>query len=237
MPPVVGIASARRGFPGGIQGIERMTGSKPPTEKQRLRRSMRPLLERVTPSQAQAAGASIAERLVQSDFWRVASRVVVFASQPDEVDMSTVQRRSLDEAKPVLLPRMAATGSLEFAALGRPGALREGRFGILEPPLASPALGLSPDDLVLVPGLAFDRNGGRLGRGRGYYDRALEIDREAEFRPLLIGVGFSFQLVERVPMGVLDVRLDGLVCELELYESDGLRQWLARKRRRIGRLD
>jgi 5-formyltetrahydrofolate cyclo-ligase len=151
--------------------------------------------------------------------------------------MSIVQRRALDEAKPVLLPRIAATGSLEFAALGDPLALREGRMGILEPPCALPPQSLDPDDLVLVPGLAFDREGGRLGRGGGYYDRALAVGRGAELRPLLIGVGFSYQLVERVPMGELDVRLDGVVSELELFETGGSRQWLARNRCRIGRLD
>ena len=208
-----------------------MMASDIPAEKRRLRRSLRPLLAQVTPSQALAAGAAIAEHLVRSDIWQVSSRVVLFAARADEVDMTGLQRLALADSKPVLLPRVSASESLEFAALGDQERLQEGRFGILEPPPDAPRLPLRPDDLVLVPGLAFDRSGGRLGRGRGYYDRALALDLDAERRPLLIGVGFSFQIVERVPMTALDVRMDGVVSELGLVETNGSRQWWTRNRR------
>jgi len=207
------------------------------TEKQRLRRAMRLRLAQVTPSEANAAGVSIAEHLVHTDLWRLASRVALFASRADEADMSPLAERALTDAKPVLLPRILTTGTLEFASLHPHVGLLEGRFGVLEPPEDSPGLELTSDDLVLVPGLAFDRQGGRLGRGRGYYDRGLAIRRESESGPLLIGVGFAFQLVERVPMTALDVRLDGLVSELGLIGTEGSRQWFTRVLARQGRLD
>jgi 5-formyltetrahydrofolate cyclo-ligase len=207
-----------------------MMTADPPTEKQRLRRAARVRLEEVTPEQARAVGSSIAEFLVQSGFWRAASRIGLFVSRADEVDTSILLRRALEDGKEALLPRITAAGRLEFASLGDPNRLRIGRFGIPEPPQDRPAVRLDDHALVLVPGLAFDRIGGRLGRGGGYYDRALAIDRRAVLEPVLIGVGFSFQLVERVPMDAFDVRLDGVVSDLGLVETDESRQRRARKK-------
>ena len=71
-----------------------------------------------------------------------------------------------------------------------------------------------PQMMVLVPGLAFDDGGGRLGRGMGYYDRSFEgCVRGA---PWLLGFAFAFQIVERVPMESLDRRVDGVVTEVGL---------------------
>lgn len=110
----------------------------------------------------------------------------------------------------LLLPRVVA-GGLEFAAVDDLATLRTGRFGVPEPGASSIAVQLAPGDLVLVPGLAFDRSGGRLGRGGGYYDRAFPAAREA---PVLIGLAFSLQWIESVPMGPLDRRVDGVITEI-----------------------
>lgn len=201
-----------------------------PTEKQRLRRAARALLEQVTPEQARVVGVSIAEALVQSVFWRSAWSVGLFVSRADEVDTSPLLSCALEYGKEVLLPRITAAGSLEFASVGDLDRLPVGRLGIPEPPPDRPAVRLDVHSLVLVPGLAFDRDGGRLGRGGGYYDRALAIDRRAARAAVLIGVGFSFQLVERVPMNALDVRMDGVVTDLGLVETDESRQRRARSK-------
>jgi 5-formyltetrahydrofolate cyclo-ligase len=109
-----------------------------------------------------------------------------------------------------LLPRVVA-GRLEFAAVDDLATLETGRFGVLEPGAASSPVELTPSDLVFVPGVAFDRDGGRLGRGGGHYDRAFP---SAPSAPVLVGVGFSLQLIERVPMGPLDRRVDGVITEV-----------------------
>jgi 5-formyltetrahydrofolate cyclo-ligase len=109
----------------------------------------------------------------------------------------------------LLLPRLVASG-LEFAAVADLKTLSRGRFGVLEPGAASPPVELAPSDLVFVPGMAFDRRGGRLGRGGSHYDRAFPPALEA---PVLIGIGFSMQLIESVPMGPHDRRVDGVITE------------------------
>lgn len=198
-----------------------MIQADPLGEKRRLRQAMRRRLQQVTPGLAHSAGVRIAECLGELEIWHDVSRVVLFAPRSDEVDTSPARSRALADGKRVALPRMCDAGRLEFAEVGDGGLLRIGRFGIAEPPAEAPAVLLARGDLVLVPGLAFDRQGGRLGRGGGYYDRALSREPLDESRPILIGVGFSFQVVERVPMMDLDVCVDGVVSEVELAWADG----------------
>lgn len=188
-------------------------------EKRALRSAMRERLAAVTPARRAEAGAAIAERLVRSEFWEPAGDVVLFWPRTDEVDLRGLIDRLHGSGRRVLLPRVVPNGRLEFAAYPGASGLRAGPFGILEPPGDS-AIRLGPGSVVIVPGLAFDRSGGRLGRGGGYYDRTL-ADRGTEPpSPFLVGVGFSFQLVARVPMMQCDTRLHGFVDEFESIRCD-----------------
>jgi 5-formyltetrahydrofolate cyclo-ligase len=87
----------------------------------------------------------------------------------------------------------------------------------LEPPGEASAALLSSCDLAFLPGVAFDRWGGRLGRGAGYYDRALSKPR-AEL-PFLCGLSYAFQVVDRVPMGPHDIRVDAVASETAWFEA------------------
>lgn len=103
--------------------------------------------------------------------------------------------------------------------------LQPGTWGILEPPKqrwGEPGKEIAPDqlDCVVVPGVAFDRQGGRLGNGAGYYDRLLKNVREDA---LLIGVGFESQLLEQVVMDEHDVAMDWVVTEKAVYAGNGRR--------------
>lgn len=183
-------------------------------EKARLRRAMRERLATVTPSEAVAAGRAIAGRIEGRPPWDRAERIGLFVSQPDEIDTGPLIERARRACKRILLPRVVAgpTPGLEFAEVLDWSGLERGRFGIDEPPKGWPATSLVDVDLLLVPGLAFDRNGGRLGRGGGYYDRAL-AEQAAGARTIRMGIGFHFQLVERVPMTAHDRHLDAIVTD------------------------
>ena len=67
--------------------------------------------------------------------------------------------------------------------------------------------------MLLVPGVAFDKNGGRLGYGGGYFDRYLP-----RCRGLLCGLAFEFQLVDKIPQGALDVKMQRLITEMSIYD-------------------
>lgn len=140
-------------------------------------------------------------------------------SRADEIDTAPLIARVRAAGKGLLLPRMAEGRRLEFAVVDSLDGLEVGRYGILEPSRACEVSLPSATDLICVPGLAFDRSGGRLGRGGGYYDRSLPASRDDPGRPRLVGVGFSFQLVARVPMTERDLWLDDVVTDRETVES------------------
>jgi 5-formyltetrahydrofolate cyclo-ligase len=107
------------------------------------------------------------------------------------------------------MPRVAEP-RLEFAPVASLGELRPGRYGVEEPPVERPAEAVAAEDLVLVPGVAFDRNGNRLGRGGGHYDRTFPPGQPG---PLLFGVAYALQVVSAVPHAPSDRRVDAIVTE------------------------
>lgn len=202
--------------------------SDPPAEKRRIRRAMRERLREITLECAQSAGLRIADEIERLAVWRAAARVVLFASLPDEIDTTAIWLRAIRDGKSVLLPRLTSARSLEFAIASKSTLISGSRYPVPEPPFESPAMDLNQCDLVLVPGLAFDRQGGRLGRGGGYYDRTFAPGSMPGPRPILIGVGFGFQVVDRLPMTSLDVRMDGILTETEAVLLDGAQRGGAR---------
>ena len=114
-----------------------------------------------------------------------------------------------------LMPRVRGS-RLDFVAVRDWNGLRSGALGVLEPAAGRDAHRLAPGDVVVLPGLAFDRMGCRLGRGQGFYDRTFGA---AAPTPLLIGACYDFQLVDRVPHGSHDRRVDAIVTERGMIGS------------------
>ena len=189
-------------------------------DKNRLRQAMVRSLESISTHDALSAGEAISDRLANWSYWRSSSVIVLFATLPGEVDTRPLIERAWREGKQLLLPRMLEGRTLEFAAVDDIGSLQPGRFGVLEPDLGCPVLQIRADAIVFVPGCAFDREGGRLGRGSGYYDRALAACGDASGRPRFVGLGFERQIVPSVPMDSLDIRLDGVATERDFFEVE-----------------
>ena len=108
---------------------------------------------------------------------------------------------------------------LVFAQLGRHGRTRRNRFGIAEP-LASRAgcRAAATFDVIVLPLVAFDLSGRRLGTGGGFFDRTLQSVARRRWcrRPLLVGIGYDFQCVAHLPDRPWDVRLDAIITETKL---------------------
>ncbi|MHA7838159.1 MAG: 5-formyltetrahydrofolate cyclo-ligase [bacterium] len=193
-------------------------------DKKRLRAAFLPLLRALSEDRAEQVGLAVTRRLERWSRWHQSSEVALYASLPGEVDSAPLFESARGSGRVTLLPRMRPGTQLEFVPIEGFEALRRGRYGVREPDEAVAARALEPGALVLVPGLAFDRRGGRLGRGGGYYDRALARLGGGAERPLLVGVAFDFQRVERVPMSGHDVFVDAVVSEEGLFlageESD-----------------
>ena len=150
--------------------------------------------------------------------FRTARRVALYAALPDELSSRPCFEAVIASGRSALLPRVEAPGRLAFHLVECWGALEPGRYGVATPPADTSQIVPAEGDLVLVPGVAFDAGGWRLGRGGGFYDRAFP-DRPGG--PLLCGMGYEFQRVAAVPHGSHDRRMDAIVSEHGLIETTG----------------
>lgn len=155
-----------------------------------------------------SASLSLQDRLIGLDLFANASTVGCYMALPREVRLDAVMEQCRRTGKTVTVPAWRLDSKTYGMARLDPGAaMTSGLLGIAEP--ASPEW-VESVDLVLVPGVAFDTHGRRLGRGGGYYDRILSgLDR----RTMMVGVAFDFQVVSRVPVEAHDVRVDVVVTE------------------------
>lgn len=135
-----------------------------------------------------------------------AKTVLLYHSLKDEVDTHAFIRKWSGE-KRLLLP-VVIGDDLELRLYTGPQDLKPGAYGI-EEPVGAGFTDYASIDLVIVPGVAFDRIGNRLGRGKGYYDRLLPRIPSA----YKIGICFPYQMVEEVPAEPFDVRMDEVICE------------------------
>lgn len=154
----------------------------------------------LAPEARRVQSRAIADRTQALPAFRSARHVLGFWPRADEVDVRELLEAAAASRKRVALPRVDGS-HLRFHAW-RPGdPLRPSGLGIQEPEPTTERVEPREIDLVLVPGVGFDRRGHRLGFGRGYYDRALNAMPWA----IRVGVAFDIQLVERVPDEALDV--------------------------------
>ena len=132
--------------------------------------------------------------------------VVAFHSLPDEVNTRQLLDELVGEGKTVLLPKVLDAERMELRRYTGVHDLSEGAFHIMEP-VGTPFTDDARIDVILVPGVAFDATGHRLGRGRGYYDRYLFSKGSAR----TIGVCFDFQKFPEVPVDPWDVVVDEVI--------------------------
>jgi 5-formyltetrahydrofolate cyclo-ligase len=169
------------------------------------------------PDEVRAAGRLAAERLAEAREFRERARLVLYAALPDELPTRPLYEMARASGKILLWPRTTGPGRLEFAPCQRWEDLVRERYGVLAPPPREESVELGRGDLLLVPGVAFDLRGGRLGRGGGYFDRALE--EIGDGGPFSLGVGFEFQLVEAVPREPHDRVVEAVLTERRLQRT------------------
>jgi 5-formyltetrahydrofolate cyclo-ligase len=138
-------------------------------------------------------------------------KIAMYAAARGEVGPDGIRTRCLAAGAWLYYPRMSEDGSLSFFRHEENDGWERGRFGIREPRVVPAREGIRVGfDLVVVPGLAFDADGRRLGRGHGYYDRFLfGLGGTA----VTVGLAFSWQLIPEVPVEAWDVPVDAVVTE------------------------
>lgn len=174
--------------------------------KDDLRRQIRQIKRQFTPQQLEELSLPIVARLRQR--LREAQTIVAYYPLLDEVDIRPLLDEWIAEGKSVFLPKVTGDETMELRRYTGRDDLQEGAFHILEP-VGEQFADNASVDVVLVPGVAFDAAGHRLGRGRGYYDRFLNSLRTVPNE--LIGVCFDFQKVDEVPVDAFDIPVDEVI--------------------------
>ncbi|MDR2746096.1 MAG: 5-formyltetrahydrofolate cyclo-ligase [Treponema sp.] len=171
-----------------------------------------------------AQGAAAAALIEGSPGWEKPAAVFLFLSTPYEIDTSFILTLALARGKRVFVPRVAGKDMIFHQIRSAGGPWKKGPFGIPEPgedvPGGNPGFGAEDfPALVIVPGLAFDAGGRRLGRGGAYYDRFL-AELEAAGRPFqTMGLCTSCQLVPEVPVEDWDKNMDYICTGEELFAA------------------
>jgi 5-formyltetrahydrofolate cyclo-ligase len=177
------------------------------TDKATLRAAVQRELRALSAAERLAASAQLCERLRAESIWTNGTKLLLFAPLSDEPDVNPLLEDAWRARRQVALPRYdAALGKYEAAIVRNREDLCRGKFGALEPVAGCPSISLNQLDLILVPGIAFDFGGRRLGRGKGFYDRLL-----AEVPGHKCGVAFDLQIVTGLPEESHDVRVDSIL--------------------------
>jgi len=174
-------------------------------QKTAMRKTILATLKSFSPEKRASESKKLCARSKEQIFFQQARAILFFAPLPTEVDLWPLVEETVHDGKVAALPCFDAASrnyksrrvknlSVEIIA---------GRFGIREPAPACIEVPLDDFDLALVPGVAFDLRGNRLGHGGGIFDRLL-----ADFRGLKCGIAFDEQFVEKIPAAAHDVRMD-----------------------------
>ncbi|BDR66624.1 5-formyltetrahydrofolate cyclo-ligase [Clostridium tetani] len=152
---------------------------------------------------------NIFERVIESKYYKEANCIFIFVSYKSEVHTHEIIKRALKDNKRVCVPKIISLkDGMEAIEIKSFSELKPGEKGILEPVDFSRKVDSMEIDIVFTPGLAFDNKGGRLGYGGGFYDKFFK--RLKKDTPK-VGLAYSFQIVDFVPMYEWDVRINDII--------------------------
>jgi len=177
-------------------------------DKREFRKILKDKLSAFSPKEREVADVAIASRLFASPLYQEAGSLFLYISMPEEADTHRIIARALSDGKAVYLPRVEGEDMRLVRYEG--GAFAVGAYGLSEPKgeASDPIV-----DLAVIPLLGFDRARGRLGRGKGFYDRFL-----ASYHGRSLALAYAFQEIPSVPTEPHDCRPEGILTEKEWIE-------------------
>lgn len=189
-------------------------------QRRELRQSVGERRRALSPQERMAGAQGLRRSLEQLPEYLTDSRVAGYWASAGELPLNLVIPPLMSRGQQFLLPVIGKGRQLRFAPWQSGDEVQPNRYSIPEPANTSELLEPSHLNLVLVPLLAFDRRGNRLGHGGGYYDRSFAFlnERVRPTEPLLVGIGYAFQELPQIDEYDWDVRLDFVATERELID-------------------
>jgi 5-formyltetrahydrofolate cyclo-ligase len=200
------MSTNRRRYPAASAMTDNMMGNVA-LKKQMLRRQLHDAGVAVTTHQKRVWNIKISSTIVTFGLYQQAHTIACFIPLADEPDIWPVIRDAWKQKKTVAVPLIEGT-ELILKKIICKNDLEIGPYHIRQPKDTCPLILLSSIDTFFVPGQAFDRNGNRLGRGQGYYDRLLK-----NIHKPTIGVCYGFQLFNELPHDCHDIKVDSIITE------------------------
>lgn len=183
--------------------------------KNKMRQEIKEQRKNLTCDERERCDSKICERLRQLWLYRESQTVFTYVSLADETDTKKFIERALEDGKRVVVPRcIKGTRNMEFCLINSLNDLEEGAFGVLEPKVECEVYKDYSDGFCIVPALAFDRKGYRLGYGKGYYDRFL-----ADFCGKTVGICYNRFVVPEIPRGKYDKSVDLIITEKKVIST------------------
>jgi 5-formyltetrahydrofolate cyclo-ligase len=168
------------------------------------------------PASCSRAAQSLADSLGSLPEVVIARTVLAYGATPEEIDPAIAVERLRSCGVTIAYPRIEAPGVLGLHVVDDESELVRGPFGLTQPTEKAPRIQAREIDAVIVPGVAFDANGWRLGYGGGYYDRLLPVLRDDCAR---IGVAYDEQVLESIPAQEHDVRMHVVVTPTRILRT------------------
>ena len=184
--------------------------------KEILRREIKTRLKDVPQEEFRYQGAQASALLRSSPVWSRFNTVFLFLSMKSEIDTQVLLETALADGKKVFAPKVEEEKLVFYPLLSADGPRQKNSLGIREPLCLGsgemkPAASGDFPALIITPGLAFDREGNRLGRGGGYYDRFFAELESGGLQYNAIGLCMDFQVAALVPAGENDKKVNGLL--------------------------
>ncbi len=187
------------------------------TETHSRKTALRSALRQLRRSLSYAAQGAAAKALTQSVLslpnWTGAQRIALYLARDSEIDTSALATLARAESKQLFLPVLTADNSLSFARWNTADTQSTNRYNILEPPIRAAQCPVADLDIIFLPVVGWDAQGGRLGMGGGYYDRALS----GVTGPVLVGLAHESQRAERIPKESWDIVMDYIATDTGLH--------------------
>lgn len=187
--------------------------------KSSIRKSVSKIIKRISNDDKKTKSNNIMQQLIHDSWFIDAESIGLFVSmkKKSEVDTRNIIQHILKLGKRCYLPRIdnSNSGHMMLLQIKNYNDFETNKYGILEPPIGTnniiDAIDSHDLDILVVPGLAFDMNMNRLGRGGGFYDRYIQKLEDCNMKTKIIGICFEEQILDCVPMDIHDKQIDKLI--------------------------
>lgn len=186
---------------------------------EQLRTAIKQQRAALSASEINQASQAIAAQLIVHPYYQNAENLACYVAHQGEINPKFIWEQAWQDHKNVFLPVLDATRDkhLQFVRYRAGDELIKNRFGILEPDINQQDTIVATElDLIIMPLVAFDSHGHRIGMGSGYYDRTLAFMQQRPATPKLIGIAYDFQQIETISPTQWDIPLDNVITPSNL---------------------